>query len=306
LPEITEVKTAVSAAAGSAGAAAKQAKGARGVLGERTKGGLNPRQAQVAGVRAGRLRTERALSVARVLLGVVLLALVWEFFPRWGLVDSQFVSPLHVVIQTWWKLATDGELWAQVRPSLIRAAAGFTLAIVIGVPLGAAVAWYRPVREIVTPVLEIFRNTAALAILPVFILVLGIGETSKIAIVLYACSFPILLNTISGVANVDTQLLRTARVLGLSPVKTFLQVALPAALPTIFTGIRIAGAASILVLIAAEMVGATAGLGYFINYTQSTYMIPQMYATILTTTLLGLAVNYGLIWLEKRFSRWRA
>ena len=105
--------------------------------------------------------------------------------------------------------------------------------------------------------LEVFRNTAALAILPVFVLILGLGETSKVAIVLYACFFPILLSTISGVASVDPQLLRSARVLGLSPVQTFRKVAFPAAVPTIFTGIRIAGAAAVLVLIAAEMVGAT-------------------------------------------------
>jgi len=275
------------------------------LVAERTKGDLNPRQAEDAGVRPGGRRTARVFTVGRTLLGVVILAGAWEILPRTGLVDPQFVTPFHDVVRAWWQMLTDGELWQQVRPSLVRAAAGFGLAIGIGVPLGAMIAWYRVVREVATPVLEIFRNTAALAILPVFILVFGIGETSKVVIVCYACLFPILLNTVSGIASVDQQLLRTARVLGLSPVKTFLQVALPAALPTIFTGIRIAGAASVLVLIAAEMVGATAGLGYFINYAQTTYLIPQMYAAILTTTLLGLAVNYGLIALEKRFSRWR-
>ena len=97
----------------------------------------------------------------------------------------------------------------------------------LAIPLGAAIAWYRPVREFFTPVLELFRNTAALAILPVFMLMLGIGETSKIAIVLYACFFPILLSTIAGVATVDPQLLRSARVLGLSPVATFRKVVVP-------------------------------------------------------------------------------
>jgi NitT/TauT family transport system permease protein len=129
---------------------------------------------------------------------------------------------------------------------------------------------------------------------------------SKVAIVLYACFFPILLNTISGVATVDQQLLRSARVLGLSPVTTFRKVVFPAALPTIFTGIRIAGAAAVLVLIAAEMIGATAGLGYLINYSQYNFLIPQMYAAILTTSAVGLAVNYSLVALERRLSRWRA
>jgi NitT/TauT family transport system permease protein len=159
---------------------------------------------------------------------------------------------------------------------------------------------------VLTPPLELFRNTAALALLPVFVLILGIGETSKVAIVTYACFFPVLLNTISGVGNVDTQLLRSARVLGLSPVTTFRKVVFPAALPTIFTGIRIAGAAAVLVLIAAEMIGATAGLGYYINYAQNNFLIPQMYAAILTTSALGLVINYTLVAFERRLSRWRA
>jgi NitT/TauT family transport system permease protein len=205
----------------------------------------------------------------------------------------------------WWSRPRVGELARHVRASLVRSAAGFLLALVVAIPLGAAIAWYRPVREFCTPVLELFRNTAALAILPVFMLILGIGETSKVAIVLYACFFPVLLSTITGVANVDPQLLRSARVLGLSPVATFRKVVFPAAVPTIFTGIRIAGAAAILVLIAAEMIGATAGLGFLITYANSNFLIPKMYAAILTTSVLGVTVNYGLIALERRFSRWR-
>jgi NitT/TauT family transport system permease protein len=273
---------------------------------ERTEVTLNPRQAQSAGVRPGRRGHAHVFPAGTTALGVVLLALVWELAPRAGLVDPHFVSPLHEVLRAWWGMAKDGSMWRQTHASLVRIVAGFGLAIVVGVPLGALTAWYRSVREVTTPVLEIFRNTAPLAILPVFMLVLGIGETSKIAIVCYACLFPILLNTVSGVGNVDQQLLRTARVLGLSPIATFVKVVLPAALPTIFTGVRIAGATSVLVLIAAEMVGATAGLGYFINYAQMNYLIPQMYAAILTTTVLGLVVNYSLVGLERRFSRWRA
>lgn len=93
--------------------------------------------------------------------------------------------------------------------------------------------------------------------------------------------------------------------LGLSPVATFRKVVFPAAVPTIFTGIRISGAAAILVLIAAELVGATEGLGFLISYSQMNFLIPKMYAAILTTTMLGLAVNCGLVALERRFSRWR-
>ncbi|KAA1423876.1 ABC transporter permease [Mumia zhuanghuii] len=275
------------------------------LIAEKTEARPNPRQEEAArakGVSPGR---RRAVSVARGVAGILTLALIWELAPTYGLVDAYFIPPLHVVLEEWWQMATDGELAKHVGASLVRSAIGFGLAIVVAIPVGAAIAWYRPVREFSTPVLEVFRNTAALAILPVFTLILGIGEASKISIVLYACFFPILLATISGVATVDPQLLRSAKVLGLSPVATFRKVVFPAAVPTIFTGIRISGAAAILVLIAAEMIGATAGLGFLINYAQFNFLIPKMYAAIITTALLGVAVNYGLVALERRFSRWR-
>ncbi|HWL97692.1 MAG TPA: ABC transporter permease [Nocardioidaceae bacterium] len=276
------------------------------LLQERTQAGLNSRQEQSAGIRAGAKVRGGVARLLRGLVGVVALAVVWEVAPRAGWVDPNFVSPLSEVLKAWYELLSSGELWTHLGASLFRSAAGFALALALAVPLGAAIAWYRPVRELVSPVLELFRNTAALALLPVFVLILGIGETSKVAIVLFACFFPILLNTISGVATVDQQLLRSARVLDLSAVTTFRKVVFPAALPTIFTGIRIAGAAAVLVLIAAEMIGATAGLGYLINYSQYNFLIPQMYAAILTTTGVGLAINYGLVALERRMSRWRA
>ena len=275
------------------------------LIAEKTEIRPNPRQEEVAQAKGVSLKRRQAVTVARGVAGLVTLALVWELAPRFGVVDDYFIPPLHVVLQEWWRMVSDGELMKHVQASLVRSAIGFTLAIVTAIPLGAAVAWYRPVREFFTPVLELFRNTAALALLPVFMLLLGIGETSKIAIVLYACFFPILLSTITGVATVDPLLLRSAKVLGLSPVVTFRKVVFPAALPTIFTGIRISGAAAILVLIAAEMVGATAGLGFLINYSQYNFLIPKMYAAILTTSVIGVIVNYSLVGLERRFSRWR-
>lgn len=277
-----------------------------GLIEERTEARPNRRQEEVAGAKGVSQRRGRAASGLRGVAGVAALAALWELAPRVGLVDPYFLPPLHVVMQEWWSMASSGELWRHLQASLVRSGAGFLLAIALAIPLGAAIAWYRPVRELLTPALELFRNTAALAILPVFTLVLGIGETSKIAIVLYACFFPVLLATITGVAGVDPQLLRSAKVLGLSPIATFRKIVFPAAVPTIFTGVRISGAAAILVLIAAEMIGANAGLGFLISYAQFNFLIPKMYAAIITTSVLGLAVNYGLVALERRFSRWRA
>jgi len=247
-----------------------------------------------------------ATTIFRRLVAIVALLLLWEAAPRLGLVDNVFLPPFSTVAQAWWTLLLDGTLFDNFRASLVRSLSGFGLAVTIGVTLGLLIGWYTRFAQLLNPVIELFRNTAALALLPVFILILGIGQTSKIAIVLYACLWPILLSTITGVRNVDPLLIKSARSLGLSPARLFQKVILPAAVPTIFTGIRLAGASSILVLIAAEMVGATAGLGFYITYTQNNFQIPQMYAGIVTISLLGFTFNYALVRLERRFSGWKS
>ncbi|GAB3716616.1 ABC transporter permease [Nocardiopsis oceani] len=236
---------------------------------------------------------------------IVAFLLLWEVAPRIGLVDRVFLPPLSEVLVATGDLAASGQLWAHVSASLSRALTGFTIAVSIAVPLGILIAWYRPVSDFLLPILELFRNTAALALLPVFVLILGIGETSKIALVVFACTFPILLNTITGVRTVDPLLIKSAVSLGFGPLALFRKVVLPAAVPSIFTGVRMAGAASILVLIAAEMVGAQSGLGYLINASQLNFQIHDMYAGILSIALLGVTLNGVLVALERRFSRWR-
>ncbi|MEU1606661.1 ABC transporter permease [Micromonospora matsumotoense] len=233
------------------------------------------------------------------------LAAIWETAPRAGLVDRVFLPPLSEVLVAWWALLTSGQLADHVGASLTRSLTGLGLAVLAAIPLGLLIGWYRPLAELLSPLLEVFRNTAALALLPVFVLILGLGETSKIALVVYACSWPILLNTIAGVKGVDPLLVRSARSMGLNHLRLFQKVILPAAVPTVFTGIRLAGAYSILVLVAAEMVGAKAGLGYLINYAQYNFAIPDMYAGIITISAIGLVVNQLLVVVERRFSTWR-
>lgn len=238
-------------------------------------------------------------------VAIAALAATWEGAPRLGLVDRVFLPPLSEVLVAWWELMRSGQLAEHVGASLTRSLAGLGLAVLTAIPLGLLIGWYRPLAELLSPLLEVFRNTAALALLPVFVLILGLGETSKIALVLYACSWPILLNTIAGVKGVDPLLIRSARSMGLNHLRLFQKVILPAAVPTIFTGVRLAGAYSILVLVAAEMVGAKAGLGYLINYAQYNFAIADMYSGIITISAIGLVVNQLLVALERRFSTWR-
>jgi len=236
---------------------------------------------------------------------VVAFFLLWEVAPRLGLVDPAYLPPFGQVLATGWKMLSNGQLPQHFAASLGRSAAGFALAIVAAIPLGLAIGRYRLFAQAVNPLLEMFRNTAALALLPVFILFLGIGETSKIAIVFYGCFWPILLNTITAVATVDPLLVKSARTMGLSPVCLFRKVILPASVPTIFVGVRLAGAVSVLVLIAAEMVGAKSGLGYLIIYSQYNFQVPEMFLGIVCITGVGLLINFLLVALERRLTAWR-
>ncbi|QPF90745.1 ABC transporter permease [Bradyrhizobium commune] len=241
----------------------------------------------------------------RSLVLIALLA-VWEAAPRLGLIDPVFLPPISDVIAAGWQLSQTGELYDDVSASLLRALSGFLISVALSVPLGLAVGWYARLANLLNQIIEICRNTAPLALLPVFILLLGIGEMSKITMVIYSCAWPLLLNTIAAVKQVDPLLIKSARTMGATPQQLFRKVILPAALPTIFVGIRLASASAMLVLVASEMVGAKAGLGYLIINSQYSFLIPQMYFGILSITVIGLALNAVLEALERRFMRWKA
>lgn len=248
------------------------------------------------------------LTLSKVVIrsvAILLLIVVWELAPRLGLVDPTFLTPFSGVVQALGDLIGNGQLATNIEASLTRSLSGFALAVVVAIPVGVLIGWYKTVSDVLTPLVQLFLNTAALALLPVFVLVLGIGEESKIAIVTYAALWPILLNTISGVRNVDPTLLKLAKSLDLPPLQLFGKVILPGAIPSIFTGLRLAGASAIVVVIAAEMVGAKAGLGYLINDSQYNFQIPNMYAGIVTIAVIGVAFNQLLTFIEHRLTSWK-
>jgi NitT/TauT family transport system permease protein len=254
----------------------------------------------------GRTAALRARTIAARSSAIVAFLALWQLAPTFGWVDKTFLSPLSEVLAAAWDLILSGELWTNTSASLIRSLSGFTIAVLVAVPVGLLIAHYKTVSEILTPLFTVFLNTAAVALLPVFVLIFGIGETSKIAIITYACFWPVLYNTISGARNVDPLLIRSVESLGVTGPRLFQKVIVPAALPTIFTGIRLAGAASIVVLITTELVGAKAGLGYLISNSQFNFQIPQMYAGILTVAVVGVGFNGLLAWAEKKLTRGRA
>jgi NitT/TauT family transport system permease protein len=253
-------------------------------------------------VAAGR----RLAALLKRVVAVAAFLALWQLAPNAGWVEPAFLPPFTSVLQALGRLAADGTLWTDIVASLHRSLTGFVIANAVAIPLGLLIAWYKTVAEVLSPLLTVFLNTAAVALIPVFTLILGIGDFSKIAMIAYACFWVVLFNTISGARSVDPLLVKSARSLGLSNLSLFRKVVLPAAVPTIFTGVRLSGAASMMVLITTEFVGAKAGLGYLIISAENNFQIPEMYAGILTISVIGVGFNYLLLLLERRFSRWRA
>jgi len=237
--------------------------------------------------------------------GILLFLALWEALPRLGIVSDAYLSPPSAVLASIGQLLDNGQLWKHVAASLQRSLWGLVLASSAGVLLGLLVGGFRRLAAIVDPVLQLFRQTSAFALFPVFILFLGIGELSKVAIIFWASFWPVLLSTVSGVKQVDRLLVNSALSMGASRRFVFFKVVLPASLPSIFTGVRLAGAYSITALVAAEMIGAHSGLGFLTLNSQETFQIPTMYAGILLLAVLGLLLNYLLALLERRLLRWR-
>ncbi|WP_062362045.1 ABC transporter permease [Variovorax paradoxus] len=255
----------------------------------------------------GRLfRFARSLGrVAERGIGIVIFLALWEALPRLGVVSDAYLSPPSAVLASIAQLVDTGQLWKHVAASLQRSLWGLLLASFSGVVLGLLIGSSKRLAAIVDPVLQLFRQTSAFALFPVFILFLGIGELSKVAIIFWASFWPVLLSTVSGVKQVDRLLVNSALSMGASQRFVFFKVVLPASLPSIFTGVRLAGAYSITALVAAEMIGAHSGLGFLTLNSQETFQIPTMYAGILLLAVLGLLLNYLLALLERRLLRWR-
>lgn len=238
-------------------------------------------------------------------IALFLFLALWEVLPRVGVIDPFFLPPLSTVISTIVKMILTGELSQHLLASLRRTLTGFILGFAFAVTMGLIIGWFSRVERFADILLQSFRQTSALALFPIFILFFGIGEMSKAAIIFWGVQWPILLNTISGVKNIDPLLIKSARSMGASQWTIFRKVVFPASLPSIFTGTRLSATSAVLLLIAAEMVGAKAGLGYMMFEAQQNFQIPRMYAAILIMSIIGFTANYLLVHLENKYSMWK-
>jgi sulfonate transport system permease protein len=255
-------------------------------------------------------RYDRAVRSLGLLLwrygAILLFLLAWQFLSELGLIDSSIIPPVTKVVAAMIHGFVDGDLLTNMLISLRRSGLAFGIAITLAVPLGLFMGTFRRFEGFIDALVQMFRQTSALAIYPIFILLLGLGEASKITIICWAAFFPLLLNTISGVKLVDTRLIEMARVFGASKHEVFRRVVLPAAAPSIFVGLRLGATTSLLLLVAAEMIGAKRGLGFLIINAQYNFEIPLMFAAIVLLACIGLILNYTLLTLQGWCCDWES
>jgi ABC-type nitrate/sulfonate/bicarbonate transport system permease component len=259
------------------------------------------------GLRGAALPRRRALGLR--------LAAVAVFLGLWsaaagvvvllGLFNPIFLPGPWMVLGAILELAMKGQLWAHTAATLERVALGFTTGALAALILGLIAGYVRAVGDLVEPIIELLRPIPPLAVLPLFIVWVGIGEGSKIGFITYATFFPMFLTTVHAVRQIDPLLLRAARSLGARRLQLFLRVILPAALPDILTGMRLGVALSFFVIVISEFIGAEHGLGYLINDGRNFFLVPQMLGSAIVLGLLGYAGNALVRRLERQLLRWQ-
>lgn len=229
-----------------------------------------------------------------LVLSPIMSLILWEILVRVGLMDHRFFPAPTTVIGTLFRIIVNGQLLDHVSISLYRMAIGFLLGSFAGIVLGLLMGWLKIFYAIFDPLISAVYPIPKTALLPVIFLIFGIGELSKIVIVAIAAFFMAVINTTAGVLSIDPVIIDAARNFGARRGKLFRHVLMPGALPSIFTGLRLALGASLLVIVAAEFVASNEGIGYLIWISWQTLATEKMYAGLIVIAILGILSSYGL------------
>ena len=261
-----------------------------------------PRGAAVPPARAAR----RLPGGRRGLSGVVVFVALAELASQTGLISPAALPPISEVLVEAARLLVDGAFLAEVRATVVAAGTGLAGATLVAVPAGLLLGSFRLANQAASAVVEFLRPIPSVALIPLAILVYGQGAQMKVALVVYACLWPIFFNTVYGVRDVEPVAKETARAYRTSPLRVVTHVLLPSAAPFIATGIRIAAAVALIVTISAELLaGAASGVGsWILEMSSGGANLSLVYAGTLVAGLLGLILNTSLVAVERRLFRW--
>jgi len=248
---------------------------------------------------SGRAPTLLPYYVATLVLGIGGWALYsWRS-------DNVLVPGPFEVVTSFRDGIADGSLWEHTAASLKRVATGFVLGAGLAVPLGFLMGWYRWARGMLEPWVQFFRTVPPLALIPLVIVLLGIGESAKIFVIFLAAFLSSVLATFQGVRNVDNALINAARVLGAGDLTIFLRVAVPSSAPYIFVGLRVALGASWATLVASELIAAARGLGRMMQAANQFLDTPRILVGIIVIGVCGFVMDRLLLEIERRVTSWQ-
>jgi NitT/TauT family transport system permease protein len=236
---------------------------------------------------------------------VFLLLAAYEAMSRLALVSPRLFPSLVVIAEQLWKYTANGDLIYQASISLNRALLGFALALAVGVLLGTAMARSRPVEALIEPLFIFSYPIPKIALYPVFIFVFGLGTESKVALVFLECLYPIVIHVHAGMRSADRVLVWAARNMGANPRQIFLRVLVPASLPIVFTGLRIALPVSLIITLVTEIIGESRGLGFFVTFATSSFQYARALAAFFVIAVLGFLLDRALVFARNRIVFWQ-
>lgn len=253
--------------------------------------------------RAGRLRRHESTLIGA---GTVLLFLiVWQ-----AVVSARLVPPLFLpgpldIIHAFAVLFAQGEIWNDIWVSGQELIYGYGLAVLTALPLGVLMGWYRRLNYALDPFVNFFNSTPRVALLPLLILWFGIGIWSKIAVVFLGAFFPIVINTIAGVRNLDAGLIKMSRSFGAKDAQIFRTLALPGSVPFILAGLRLGVGHALIGVVVGELVAAQAGIGLMMAKAGATFQTAKVFAGLIIVAGAGVVLTGILQRVERRFQAWK-
>ncbi|CAL78019.1 putative sulfonate ABC transporter, permease protein [Bradyrhizobium sp. ORS 278] len=264
-----------------------------------------PQASQGARSGAGRRRALSPTALqALSWLAPLLLIVVWEALAQGGYLSPQVLPAPSKIVRTAVKLTTQGTLLNDLGVSLLRAAAGFAIGGAAGFALGILVGFSAVAEALIDRSIQMIRAIPFLAVLPLVIVWLGVGEAEKVFLVALGVTFPIYINTTLGIRQVDPKLIELGRVQDLSTLQLIRRIILPGALPSILTGVRYALATAWLALVVAETIGAQSGLGFLAMDAREFLRTDVIVLTIVIYALIGVGADLIARWLERRLLAW--
>ncbi len=238
-------------------------------------------------------------------VAVTVFMISWEGVVRLGMVNPLFTSSPSRIVSTFFGMTHEGVLAKDIRVSGTEFLIGYSLAIVVGIVLGVAMGWYRDISAALQPFVSALYSTPRIALVPLFIIWLGIGIWSKVAVVFLVAMFQILISTEAGVRAADESLIRTARSFGAGNRQIFTTVVLPGAVPFLIAGLRLGLGQALVGIVVGELYAATAGIGYEIAVAGATFQTDRVFVGIVILATAAICMMWALRQFELRFESWK-